>query len=123
MKIFAVSDLHLSGNCPKPMDIFGQSPQLAKVLIVHERVIAALRLFLKRADVGERGSYHGFEQIGLPLVAFVERTRRHAGVRADALQGRSLEAAGEELPPCAVEDARVDARVGFRQASNRLSLY
>lgn len=24
MRIFAVSDLHLSGNCPKPMDIFGQ---------------------------------------------------------------------------------------------------
>ena len=23
MKIFAVSDLHLSGDCPKPMDIFG----------------------------------------------------------------------------------------------------
>ena len=25
MKIFAVSDLHLSGDCPKPMDIFGQN--------------------------------------------------------------------------------------------------
>jgi len=24
MKIFAVSDLHLSGDCPKPMNIFGQ---------------------------------------------------------------------------------------------------
>ena len=25
MKIFAVSDLYLSGNCPKPMDVFGQN--------------------------------------------------------------------------------------------------
>ena len=23
MKIFAISDLHLSGNCDKPMDVFG----------------------------------------------------------------------------------------------------
>lgn len=55
--------------------------------------------FLKRADVGDAGATTASEQIGLPLVAFVERTRRHAGPAQMLCKDAPLKPRARNSPP------------------------